>query len=104
MGVENRHRRALEIREAVINDVRQYIGAMKEGFWWYYFGGDQAEIEFKTPVRTQRLKLEIFRGEPPQPPQAGRAATGETFVLKSRDWKIKMAAYQGLPIMVKLLQ
>jgi serine phosphatase RsbU (regulator of sigma subunit) len=27
--VENRHRRALEIREAVINDVRQYIGAMK---------------------------------------------------------------------------
>jgi hypothetical protein len=32
VGVENRHRRALEIREAVINDVRQYIGAMKEGF------------------------------------------------------------------------
>ena len=29
VGVENRHRRALEIREAVINDVRQYIGAMK---------------------------------------------------------------------------
>ena len=29
MVVENRHRRALEIREAVINDVRQYIGAMK---------------------------------------------------------------------------
>jgi len=27
--VENRHRRAREIREAVINDVRQYIGAMK---------------------------------------------------------------------------
>ena len=27
--VENRHRRALEIWEAVINDVRQYIGAMK---------------------------------------------------------------------------
>jgi serine phosphatase RsbU (regulator of sigma subunit) len=27
--VENRHRPALEIREAVINDVRQYIGAMK---------------------------------------------------------------------------
>jgi serine phosphatase RsbU (regulator of sigma subunit) len=27
--VENRHRRTLEIREAVINDVRQYIGAMK---------------------------------------------------------------------------
>jgi serine phosphatase RsbU (regulator of sigma subunit) len=27
--VENRHRRAGEIREAVINDVRQYIGAMK---------------------------------------------------------------------------
>ena len=27
--VENRHRCALEIREAVINDVRQYIGAMK---------------------------------------------------------------------------
>jgi serine phosphatase RsbU (regulator of sigma subunit) len=27
--VENRHRRALEIREAVINDLRQYIGAMK---------------------------------------------------------------------------
>jgi len=29
VGVENRHRCALEIREAVINDVRQYIGAMK---------------------------------------------------------------------------
>ncbi len=29
VGVKNRHRRALEIREAVINDVRQYIGAMK---------------------------------------------------------------------------
>jgi len=29
VGVENRHRRALEIREAVINDVRQYLGAMK---------------------------------------------------------------------------
>ena len=29
MVVENRHRRALGIREAVINDVRQYIGAMK---------------------------------------------------------------------------
>ena len=29
MVVENRHRPALEIREAVINDVRQYIGAMK---------------------------------------------------------------------------
>ena len=29
MVVENRHRRALEIREAVINDVRQYIGAKK---------------------------------------------------------------------------
>ena len=29
MVVENRHRRAQEIREAVINDVRQYIGAMK---------------------------------------------------------------------------
>ena len=27
--VENRHRPALEIREAVINDVRQYLGAMK---------------------------------------------------------------------------
>jgi serine phosphatase RsbU (regulator of sigma subunit) len=27
--VENRHRRAPEIREAVINDVRQYMGAMK---------------------------------------------------------------------------
>src|SRR4028118_2318895 len=27
--VENRHRRAREIREAVIKDVRQYIGAMK---------------------------------------------------------------------------
>jgi hypothetical protein len=27
--VENRHRRAREIREAVIDDVRQYIGAMK---------------------------------------------------------------------------
>jgi len=27
--VENRHRRVQEIREAVINDVRQYIGAMK---------------------------------------------------------------------------
>jgi serine phosphatase RsbU (regulator of sigma subunit) len=27
--VENRHRSVLEIREAVINDVRQYIGAMK---------------------------------------------------------------------------
>ena len=27
--VENRHRRVLEIREAVINDVRQYIVAMK---------------------------------------------------------------------------
>lgn len=27
--VENRHRRAIEIREAVINDLRQYIGAMK---------------------------------------------------------------------------
>jgi sigma-B regulation protein RsbU (phosphoserine phosphatase) len=27
--VENRHRRALEIREAVIKDLRQYIGAMK---------------------------------------------------------------------------
>jgi sigma-B regulation protein RsbU (phosphoserine phosphatase) len=27
--VENRHRSAREIREAVINDVRQYIGAMK---------------------------------------------------------------------------
>jgi serine phosphatase RsbU (regulator of sigma subunit) len=27
--VENRHRRVLEIREAVIKDVRQYIGAMK---------------------------------------------------------------------------
>jgi serine phosphatase RsbU (regulator of sigma subunit) len=27
--VENRHRPAREIREAVINDVRQYIGAMK---------------------------------------------------------------------------
>ncbi len=29
MVVENRHRRAQEIREAVINDVQQYIGAMK---------------------------------------------------------------------------
>ena len=29
MVVENRHRRALEIREAVIKDLRQYIGAMK---------------------------------------------------------------------------
>jgi hypothetical protein len=29
MVVENRHRPALEIREAVINDVRQYIVAMK---------------------------------------------------------------------------
>ncbi len=29
MVVENRHRRAGEIREAVINDVRQYIGTMK---------------------------------------------------------------------------
>ncbi len=29
MVVENRHRPALEIRKAVINDVRQYIGAMK---------------------------------------------------------------------------
>ena len=29
MGVENRQRRALEIPEAVINDVQQYIGAMK---------------------------------------------------------------------------
>jgi serine phosphatase RsbU (regulator of sigma subunit) len=27
--VENRHRPALQIREAVINDVRQYIGARK---------------------------------------------------------------------------
>jgi len=27
--VENRHRRAQEIREAVINDARQYLGAMK---------------------------------------------------------------------------
>jgi serine phosphatase RsbU (regulator of sigma subunit) len=27
--VKNRHRCVLEIREAVINDVRQYIGAMK---------------------------------------------------------------------------
>jgi serine phosphatase RsbU (regulator of sigma subunit) len=27
--VENRHRRIREIREAVINDVRQYLGAMK---------------------------------------------------------------------------
>ena len=27
--VENRHRPAREIREAVINDVRQYLGAMK---------------------------------------------------------------------------
>jgi len=27
--VENRHRLAREIREAVINDVRQYLGAMK---------------------------------------------------------------------------
>jgi len=27
--VENRHRPALEIREAVINDVRYYMGAMK---------------------------------------------------------------------------
>ena len=27
--VENRHRRIGEIREAVINDVRQYMGAMK---------------------------------------------------------------------------
>ena len=27
--VENRQRRALEIREAVINDVRQYIGVQK---------------------------------------------------------------------------
>jgi serine phosphatase RsbU (regulator of sigma subunit) len=27
--VEKRHRRTLEIREAVINDLRQYIGAMK---------------------------------------------------------------------------
>ena len=27
--VKNRHRRVLEIREAVINDVRQYLGAMK---------------------------------------------------------------------------
>ena len=27
--VENRHRCSLEIREAVINDVRQYIGAQK---------------------------------------------------------------------------
>ena len=29
MVVENRHRPALEIREAVINDVRQYIVSMK---------------------------------------------------------------------------
>ena len=29
MVVENRHRPALEIREAVINDVWQYIGAQK---------------------------------------------------------------------------
>ncbi len=29
MVVENRHRPAQEIREAVINDVQQYIGAMK---------------------------------------------------------------------------
>ena len=29
MVVKNRHRRAIEIREAVINDVRHYIGAMK---------------------------------------------------------------------------
>jgi serine phosphatase RsbU (regulator of sigma subunit) len=29
MVVENRHRRVQEIREAVIKDVRQYIGAMK---------------------------------------------------------------------------
>ena len=29
MVVENRHRPALEIREAVINDVRQYIGDQK---------------------------------------------------------------------------
>jgi sigma-B regulation protein RsbU (phosphoserine phosphatase) len=27
--VENRHRPVQEIREAVINDVRQYMGAMK---------------------------------------------------------------------------
>ena len=27
--IENRHRRALEIRESVINDLRQYIGTMK---------------------------------------------------------------------------
>ena len=101
MVVENRHRRALEIREAVINDVRQYIGAMKVfddiataktlrtfliaetiaitassffllptsiGLLLYYFGGDEAEIEFKTPERTRRLKLEIFRGTPPTAP------------------------------------
>jgi serine phosphatase RsbU (regulator of sigma subunit) len=29
MVVENRHRPVQEIREAVINDVRQFIGAMK---------------------------------------------------------------------------
>ena len=29
MVVENWHRRVQEIREAVINDLRQYIGAMK---------------------------------------------------------------------------
>ena len=55
----------------------------------YYFGGDEAEIEFKTPVNTRRWNLGILMGEPPQPTQAGIAATVETFVPPKRRLKDK---------------
>ena len=40
-------------------------------------------------MRTRRLKLEIFRGEPRQPPPWGIAASVETFVPQKRRLKDK---------------